>query len=263
MNGVVQQRLPTADKHPIEMTTGNLIFKGDRKLSHLHRKTNSRDLTKEIGTAPAYRTRGRDNVYRPEKDTFNAGYKILESALLPSKTREMAFEVLNRTIWTNNKAHKSNLSPTPNCQRCGLTETMEHLLYDCAYYSAPLWHEAGAMLTAGIQARKGEDIARIVLTPREIIFNAPHPSLGLHVTDDAARKTILLLVQEVKRSIIHKRMNPTARHDEPTPLARLQAHLLTTVRKVQSYIQYLGTSNYKEAAMMMSAMLEKEQERIE
>ena len=140
---------------------------------------------------------------------------------------------------------------------------MEHLLYDCTYYSAPLWDELGAMLTAGIQARKGEDIARITLTPREIVFNAPHPSLKLHVPDDDARKTILLLVQEVKRSIIHKRMNPTARHNEPTPLARLQAHLLTTVRKVQSYIRYLGTSNYTEAALLMNAMIEKEQERIE
>ena len=140
---------------------------------------------------------------------------------------------------------------------------MEHLLYDCAYYSAPLWTEMGAMLTAGIQARKGEDIARIVLTPREIIFNAPHPSLKLHVPDDAARKTILLLIQEAKRSIIHKRMNPTARHNEPTPPARLQAHLLATTRKVQAYIHYLGTSNYNEAALLIDTMMEKEQERIE
>ena len=263
MNRITRLRLPTADKQAIGMTTGHLILRGDRKPSQIHRRNNIRKLSRAIGTAPAYRTREKDGVYRPDEDTFTAGYKILEGPLLPSKTKEMAFEVLNRTIWTNNKAYKSGLTQSPNCDRCGQTETMEHLLHDCEYYSTPLWEEVGAMITAGIQERKGEEVARMALTAREIIFNAPHPSLKVHVLDSNARKAVLLLIQEVKRSIVHKRMNPTTRHNQPTPRARLQAHLLATACKIKSYLQYIGTSDYNEAALLMEAMISKARERIE
>ena len=119
------------------------------------------------------------------------------------------------------------------------------------------------MITAGIQERKGEEVARMALTAREIIFNAPHPSLKVHVLDSNARKAVLLLIQEVKRSIVHKRMNPTTRHKEPTPRARLQAHLLATACKIKSYLQYIGTSDCNEAALLMEAMISKARERIE
>ena len=50
-----------------------------------------------------------DGVYRPDKKTFKDAYKIVDIPELPSKTKESAFEVLNRTIWTNNKAFKSGM----------------------------------------------------------------------------------------------------------------------------------------------------------
>ena len=90
------------------------------------------------------------------------------------------------------------------------------------------------------------------------------PCSGIHpLVDDAALHLLYQQQNGFARGIVHKRMNPTARHNEHTPLARLQAHMLATARKVHAYIHYLGTSNYNEAALLMNTMMEKEQERIE
>jgi hypothetical protein len=40
-------------------------------------------------------------------------YSPILSYLLPSKTKETAFQILNRTVWTNNKAFKSGTSDPP------------------------------------------------------------------------------------------------------------------------------------------------------
>ncbi len=52
----------------------------------------------------------------------------------PKKTRETAFQVLNRTVSTNNKAFKSQMRPDPDCARY-------HLLCECTgtHYSQLLW----------------------------------------------------------------------------------------------------------------------------
>jgi hypothetical protein len=173
---------------------------------------------------------------------------------MPSKTREMAFEVLNRTIWTNNKAFKSNMAPTPYCDRCGMTETMEHLLHDCNHYSLPFWEEVGAVIQGALIDFSGTDVPRVQLTPREIIFNATHPSVALHVTDALSRQALTLLVQELKRSIIHKRMNMTVNVGDPTPLTRIQAHILSTISKVRSYIEYQGIFTHAEPLRLLNSM---------
>jgi hypothetical protein len=43
------------------------------------------------------------------------------------KTREMAFKVHKRTVWTNNKAFKYRMKENPNCERCDPMETMKQL----------------------------------------------------------------------------------------------------------------------------------------
>jgi hypothetical protein len=50
-------------------------------------------------------------------------------------------------------------------------------------------------------------VPRIELGQTNIIFNIPHPSLLLHLHDKSSRNAILLLIQEVKRDLIYKRMN--------------------------------------------------------
>jgi hypothetical protein len=244
------------------MTTGQLLVKGDKHLSQIHRRSVRQDLDAKTEIAPAYKTRIRDNVYRPDMQTFHDAYKVLDLSCMPSKTREVAFEVLNRTVWTNNKAFKSGMTPSPNCDRCGMVETMEHLLHDCSHYSLILWGEIGIILQGALQDLSGADIPRIQLTPREIIFNASHPSVTLHVKDALSRQTLTLLVQEVKRSIIHKRMNMTVNAGDPTPLTRIQAHILSTLNKVRSYIEYQGIFKHAEPLRLLDSMHEHATNRI-
>ncbi len=132
---------------------------------------------------PSYLTCLRDGLMLPRRDTFLNAYKILSLSLLPSKTKETTFQILNRTIWTQNKAFKSGMASEATCFRCEEVETMEHLLYGCENYSAKVWAMAGKVLTLSLSRHSGDFIPRIDLTPLEIVFNKPHPSILLHVPD--------------------------------------------------------------------------------
>jgi hypothetical protein len=96
-----------------------------------YRKTNRATKDASLGTAPAYLTRRKDGVFYPSAETFNNTYNIIGMNSLPSKTKETAFQILNRTTWTNNKAFKSGKRDNPNCDYSGQTETIEHLLHNC------------------------------------------------------------------------------------------------------------------------------------
>jgi hypothetical protein len=190
------------DKLPLAITTLNALLRSGTKLSRHYRHMKRRQLDKEIHSAPAYDTRIRDDVYYPDPITFTEAYKTSLMPSLPSKTKETVFQILNRTVWTNNKAYKSRLRDSPNCQRCGEIETMEHLLYQCENYAAPLWQELSKGLTSALRHHTGEFVARIDLTPKEIIFNMTIPAVKVYITDPAIRKSIIHVIQEQKRDII-------------------------------------------------------------
>jgi hypothetical protein len=73
------------------------------------------------------------------------------------------------------------MATEPTCFRCEEVETMEHLLYGCENYSAKVWAMAGKVLTLSLSRHSGDFIPRIDLTPLEIVFNKPHPSILLDV----------------------------------------------------------------------------------
>ncbi len=58
-------------------------------------------------------------------------------------------------------------------------------------------------MTLAISRLTGDYIPNIVLTPLEIIFNKPHPSILLHITDATTRKVLILYLQEIKGDIIY------------------------------------------------------------
>jgi hypothetical protein len=97
--------LPLQDK--LHMEIASLLLRSESKMSSSYRKT--------------LRT----------TETFNKAYNIIQLSSLPSKTKETSFQILNRTIWTNNKAYKSGARENPDCEYCGQAETMEHLIHDC------------------------------------------------------------------------------------------------------------------------------------
>jgi hypothetical protein len=162
-----------------------------------------RDLLDEsIGVAPAYQTRIRDGIaIRPSQRAFTRAYNLLRLPLITSKTRETAFQILNRTTWTNNKAYKSRMRPDPNCERFSRMETMEHLSCECEYYSECLWNRLAESLTKYYNDMSTTHVPRVDLGQINIIYNIPHPSLLLYIPDKESRNAILLLVQEIKRDI--------------------------------------------------------------
>jgi hypothetical protein len=107
---------------------------------------------------------------------------------------------------------------------------MEHLLYLCPNYAEKLWEEFGLGLTQTITQFANEYTARIELTPKEIIYNKPHPAILLRIPDKLVRYSILVTVQEIKRNIIFRRMQLTEPVRQEVPRIRLQAHLLSVTR---------------------------------
>ncbi len=169
---------------------------------------------------------------------------------LPSKTKETAFQILNRTIWTNNKAYKSGRRDNPNCDNCDQTETIEHLIYGCEEYSADLWTELGQSLT---HAHTRKAIPTIQFTPLEIIYNKIHPSVKLHIKEKLIQSIVAHLMQEIKRDIIYRRMNSNANQRERN-LTRIRAHLLSTVRNMISLLEYQGTKNHQESLNFLTLL---------
>ncbi len=254
-------RLPLLDKKHEPQVSGGLLLRGEKNMSQLYRNLARARLDDKIKIAPAYNTRINDNVPYPSPETFNEAYNKIEIKGLPSKTKEVAFQILNRTIWTNNKAFKSNLRDSANCERCDQVETMEHLIYDCEQYSAPLWEEIGAVLTAALKDHADAEIPLIRLSPIEIIYNAHHPSVRIHLRQENLRQTILHLVQELKRDIIYRRMN-TPENQRPLNMIRIRAHILSTIRKTISLFQYQGTRNLQNNIILLQRLEQKICERV-
>jgi hypothetical protein len=174
--------------------------------------------------------------------------------LLPSKTKESIFQILNRTIWTHNKAFKSGRAPDALCYRCEEVETMEHLLYNCEHYSAKIWDLVGKSLTLAISHHSGDYIPALVLTPLEIVFNKPHPSILLHIPDATTRKVLILFLQEIKRDIVYRRaqLQEPRQHEELHP--RIQAHLVSVINKISALLEYQGTLQFSDGLTFLKQL---------
>jgi len=228
------------DKTSIAVSTLALIFRKSNNSSRSYKKLLRKNLHQAMQLPPAYSTRERDGVYVPERQTFKDAFFALSLPFLSSKTKETVFQILNRTIWTNNKAFKSGIMDSPLCYRCDEVETMEHLLYQCPNYAEVLWEEFGLTLTDTISQYSNEYTARIELSPKEIVYNKPHPAILLRLSDKLVRNTVLVLIQEVKRDIIYRRMQIKEPLRQEVPRIRIQAHLLSVIRKLVSLLEYQG-----------------------
>jgi hypothetical protein len=185
---------------------------------------------------------------------FNNAYHVLRLPALTSKTLETAFQILNRTIWTNNKAYKSRMRPDPNCERCEKTETLEHLLCVCENYSEPLWSKLAIAWTRLFNDITPEAVPRVDLGQINVIYNIPHPSLLLHVHDQASRNALLLLIQEVKRDIVYRRMNLPPSVQQLTDPGRITAHRDSAIRRLCSYLQYIGFVKFAKASTTLQRL---------
>jgi hypothetical protein len=96
------------------------------------------------------------------------------------------------------------------------------------------------VFTQTITQFTNEYTAGIELTPKEIIYNKPHPAILLRISDKLVRYSILVVIQEIKRNIIFCRMQLTEPLRQEVPRIRMQAHLLSVTRKLISILEYQG-----------------------
>jgi hypothetical protein len=122
---------------------------------------------------------------------------------------------------------------------------MEHLIYLCPNYAEKVWSAFGRVLTRTITQFSNEYTARIELTPKEIIFNKPHPAIILRIADQLVRQIILVLIQEVKRDIVYRRMQLQESLRQEVFPVRIYAHLLSCTRKLTSLLEYQGVVQNK------------------
>jgi hypothetical protein len=133
---------------------------------------------------------------------------------------------------------------------------MEHLLCECEYYSELLWDRLSSILTELFNSTSIDRVPRVELGQSNIIYNIPHPSILLHIPDKTTRNTLLLLVQEVKRDIIYRRMNLPPSAQQITDPRRLAAHMDSTLRRLHSYLQYIGFVKFAKASKILAQLQE-------
>ena len=114
------------------------------KLSGLYRKIKMKEISKNIPGPPSYFTRQRDNIMVPDLQTYMQGYRNIKNTCISSKTMEVAFFVMNRQIWTNEKQDKTirnrGLESEGNkCGLCNIPENTQHILFSCNRYSVEYW----------------------------------------------------------------------------------------------------------------------------
>jgi hypothetical protein len=78
---------------------------------------------------------------------------------------------------------------------------------ECEYYSELLLDRLSSILMELFNSTSTDRVPRVDLGQTNIIYNIHHPSILLYIQDKTTRNTLLLLVQEVKRDIIYRRMN--------------------------------------------------------
>jgi hypothetical protein len=251
------QKMPFRNRYANARLTLASMIQLDMNMSRRNKLLCRGILDDEIGVAPAYHTRARDNIHiRPTIQTFQNAFQLIRLPSLTSKTRETAFQVLNRTIWTNNKAFKSHMRDNPNCERCGLTETMEHALCECLYYAQLLWIKLGDVITKYLNSISTDYVPKVEYSQLNIIFNVSHPSLIIHIPDKLSRNTLLMLTQEIRRDIIYRRLNLPPSANQITDPPRLAAHLNSTLQRLHSYLEYIGLAKYAKAIKMLHRMME-------
>jgi len=227
----------------------NILIQG-RNLSQIHKRLAIEERNKEIAIAPAYMTRIRDNIFVPTKEIFTQSFAILNNNLIPQKTKEISFQIINRTLWTNNKAYKSNKRNDDNCRFCLQTETVEHAILQCENYASLQWETLGDLITKYVR-KTSPTAASFQLNYQNIIYNKEIENISHYIKDKNVRKTFMLLIAEMKRCIYRHRSQSESIQNSPVLEVRRIAHIISVIKKIIKYLEYLSCLKWQSAINML------------
>ena len=88
----------------------NFFLSKQRNISQIFMKLMQNTADKTIGTPQSRLTRIRDHINIPDVDTYMKAYDLRKISLIPSKTKEIAFQILNRTLCALTRASECSFS---------------------------------------------------------------------------------------------------------------------------------------------------------
>jgi hypothetical protein len=77
-----------------------------------------------------------------------------------------------------------------------------------------------------------------------------------YTIDKTTRNILLILVQEVKIDIIYRRMNLPLSAQQITDLQQLAGHMDSTLRRLHSYLKYIGFVKFPKASEVLAQLQE-------
>ena len=90
----------------------------------------SRTFSKKCGLDPLY--------LRTRKCNLNARMHLFN------------YQVLQHTLMTNKKLHQFGLADSDRCEKCGILDTITHLLYECKFI-LPIWKKLETWISRNVQ----------------------------------------------------------------------------------------------------------------
>ena len=211
-----------------------------KKLSTFYRKLILDEISGNIPGPPSYYTRQRDGIMVPDIQTYMQGYRNINNACISSKTKEIAFLIMNRQIWTNEKQEKTSINRGEidaeiRCGLCNNTESTQHILFSCTRYSVEYWEIFSEIVSKWIKKEKAEH-PTFYIHLYNIMYNTEIKSIP-----DKYRKITAQIIQESKRDMLYRRYkrceNPKLNNIRYNRVKTL-AHIMLTVKKIFHFYEY-------------------------
>jgi len=98
--------------------------------------------------------------------------------------------------------------------------------------------------------------SNVYITYHNIIFNTPIKNLYHYVKDKEVNIMMAMLVHEIGRKIYAFRTSSDEIMDGEVHIVRRAAHLLETLHKMSSYLNYLKTGRWLSAIEAIETMVE-------
>lgn len=159
---------------------GNFLeMVGEKKYSKIVRILSSQKVNQSLPGPPSYFTRRREGYPLPPLGEFMRRCQNIMCLDIPSKTKETAFLIMNRQIWTSKKGSLVNANRgieggRGECSLCAQIENTQHLLMECEAYSFKIWEILSKTINE-LKIHKGH--AQLKLHTYNVMYHIPPPHI--------------------------------------------------------------------------------------